>query len=144
MSAAKHWKKALPYYLQASLRFSVIFCVLPLAVVLIEAIWIGFTTHQLVLNRVGLGLGLTFGGGFFLLAFVTTVGADIYRNRGIQESTTEWNPSLVWKAFLYLGALLFFVLAFIAYHQGVWLSIAFICFSIGSVIAARFCFPAGS
>jgi hypothetical protein len=107
MSAANHWRKALPYYLQVSLRFSLMFWVLPLAVVLIGTVWIGITTHHLVVNRVGLGLSMTFGGGFFLLALLTSVAADVYRNRGVQERTIEWNPALVWKAFLYLGAFSF-------------------------------------
>jgi len=142
--SANHWKKALPYYLMASFLFSLIFWVLPLVLVLIGTIWIGLTTHHLVVNRAGLGLGLAFGGGFFLLAFVTAVGADIYRNRGVQNRTIEWNPSLVWKTFVYLGAFFFFVAAFLSYHQGVWLSIIFMCLCIGSAIAARFCFQAGS
>jgi hypothetical protein len=43
----------------------------------------------------------------------------------------------VWKTFLYLGALFFFVAAFLAYHQGVWLSVFFIGFAIGSAITAK-------
>ena len=144
MSAASHWKKALPYYLQASLRFSLMFWVLPLAAVLIGTIWIGITTHHLVVHRVGLGLSMTFGGGFFLLALLTSVAADVYRNRGVGEGTVEWNPALVWKVFLYLGAVFFLVSAFLAYHQGVWLSVAFVCFSIGSAITATLCFRTSS
>ena len=143
MSAAKHWRKALPYYLQVSLRFSLMFWLLPLAVVLIGTIWIGITTHHLVVSRVGLGLSMTFGGGFFLLALLTSVAADVYRNRGVEEGTVEWKPALVWKAFLYVGALFFLVSASLAYHQGVWLSVGFVCFSIGSAITATLCFRTG-
>ncbi len=82
---------------------------------------------------------MTFGGGFFLLALLTSVAADVYRNRGVEQGTIEWNPALVWQAFLYLGAF-FFLPAFLAYHEGVWLSVGFVCFSIGSVITATFCF----
>jgi hypothetical protein len=46
----------------------------------------------------------------------------------------------MWKTFLYLGALFFFVAAFLAYHQGVWLSVFFIAFAIGSAITAKKCF----
>ena len=144
MSASNHWRKALPYYLQVSLRFSLMFWVLPLAVVLVGTTWIGVTTRHLVVNLVGLGLSLTFGGGFFLLALLTSVAADVNRNRGVEEGTIEWKPALVWKTFLYLGAFFFLVSAFLAYHEGVWLSVGFVCFSIGSAITATFCFRTGS
>ena len=85
-----------------------------------------------------------FGGGFFLLALLTSVAADVYRNRGVEQGTIEWNPALVWQAFLYLGAFFFLVSAFLAYHEGVWLSVGFVCFSIGSVITATFCFRTSS
>ena len=111
MSAANHWWKALPYYLQVSLRFSLIFWVVPLAVVLIGTIWIGVTTHHLVVSRAGLGLSMTFGGGFFL-ALLTSVAADVYRNRGVEQGTIEWNPALVWQAFLYLGVFFLLGLSF--------------------------------
>jgi|SRR5271163_3092762 len=143
MSLANHWRKALPYYLKASFRFSLIFWVLPLAVVFVGMIWIAVTTHQLVVSRVGLGLTITFGGGFFLLALVTSLAGDLYRNREVQKGTIEWNPALVWKAFIYLGAFFFLVAAFLAYHQGVWLSVGFICFSISSAIVATVCFQKG-
>jgi|SRR5579862_4124442 len=136
----QHWKKALPYYLRMSLRFSVIFWAAPLAVVLIGAIWMGVTKHHLAISRPGLGMAVAFGGFFFLLAFLTAVGGDIHRNYGVLEGTMEWNASLVWKNFLYLGASFLFVAAFLAYHQGVWISVTFICFSVGSAITARFCF----
>jgi hypothetical protein len=140
MSAARHWKKALPYYLQVSLRFSLIFWILPLTMVLIGTIWAGLTSHHLAINYVGLEFAITFGGFFFLLAFLTAAGADIYRNRGLKEGTVEWNPSLVWKTFLCLGAFFFLVAALLAYHEGVWFSVIFVCFSLASGISARFCF----
>lgn len=143
MSLASHWRKALPYYLKASFRFSLVFWVLPLAVVLVGMIWIAVTTHHLVIDRVGVGFAITFGGGFFLLALITSLAADLYRNREAQEGTIEWNPALVWKAFLYLGAFLFLVAAFLAYHQGLWPSVGFVCFSIGSAIVATVCFRTG-
>lgn len=120
------------------------FWVLPLAVVLVRTIWIVVTTHRLVVSLVGLGLSIALGGGFFLLSLLTSVAADVYRNRGVEESTIEWNPPLIWKTFVYLGAFFFLVAAFLAYHQGVWLSVGFVCFSIGSAIAATFCFRTGS
>src|SRR5215469_14476458 len=116
MSAANHRRKALPYYLQVSLRFSLMFWVLPLAVTLIGTVWIGITTHRLVVSRVGLGLSMTFGGGFFLLALLTSLAADVYRKRGVEEGTIEWNPALAWKAFLYLCAFFFLGSAFLACH----------------------------
>lgn len=96
------------------------FWVLPLAVVLVGIIWFGVTTHRLVVNRIGLGLSIAFGGGFFLLSLLTSVAADVYRNRGVEEGTIEWNPALIWKTFVYLGAFFFLVAAFLAYHQGAW------------------------
>jgi len=41
------------------------------------------------------------------------------------------------------GALFFFVAAFLAYHQGVWISVEFVCFSVGSAITATLCFEQG-
>jgi hypothetical protein len=143
MSSASHWRKALPYYVKASFRFSLIFWTLPLAIVLAGMIWIAVTTRQLVVSRAGLGLTITFGGGFFLLALFTSLAADLYRNREVQEGTIEWNPVLVWKAFIYLGAFFFLAAAFLAYHQGVWLSVGFICLFISSAIVARVCFRKG-
>jgi hypothetical protein len=116
---------------KASFRFSLIFWVLPLALVLVGMVWIAVTTHHVVVDRVGLGLTIAFGGGLFFLALITSLAADLYRNREVQEGTIEWSPALVWKAFLYLGAFFFLVAAFLAYHQGVWLSVGFVCFSIG-------------
>jgi hypothetical protein len=112
MSLVSHWRKAMPFYLKASFRFSLIFWILPLAIVFLGMIWVAVTTHQLVVNRVGLGLTITYGGGFFLLAFVTSLATDLYRNREVQEGTIEWKPDLVWKAFIYLGAFFFLVAAF--------------------------------
>jgi hypothetical protein len=104
---------------------------------LISSLWIGFTRHRLLVNRDGLTLAAIFGAFFFLLTFLTAVGHDLYRNRGTQKATIAWYPSLVWRIFLYGGALFFFVAAFLAYHQGVWLSVTFILFSISSAITAR-------
>ena len=145
MSAANHWRKALPWYLKASFRFSLVFWITPLAVVLIGAIWIWVTTHHLVVSRAGLELTVAIGGGFFLLALMTSLAADVYRNRGVQEGTIVWNPNLTWKVFVYLGAFFLMAAAFPAYHQGAWLSAGcFVCFSIGSAIVATVCFRTGS
>jgi hypothetical protein len=140
MNPAHHWKKALPYYLRVSIRFSAIFWAPPLAVVLIGAVWLGLTNHHLAISRVGLGLAITFGAFFFLLAFLTAVGDDIHRNWRTQEPTVEWNARLVWKTFLYVGALFFIVASFFAYRQSVWTSVTFAFLSVGSAITARICF----
>jgi hypothetical protein len=52
---------------------------------------------------------LIFGGFFFLLALVTAVSEDIRRNRTAMERTVAWNPQLMWRNFIYLGAVGFFV-----------------------------------
>jgi hypothetical protein len=94
----------------------------------------------MAVNRISLEFALTFGGFFFVLPFLTAVGDDIHRNWDAQERTVAWNPLLMWKTLLYLGALFFFVAAFLAYHQGAWLSLLFIAFAVGSALAARKCF----
>jgi hypothetical protein len=139
MSTALHWKRALPYYLKVSFLYSGIGWALPLAITLVDAIWTGLTKHRLAVHWANLKFALVFGGFFFLLSLLTAVGDDIHRNWGAQERTIAWNPLLMWKTFLYLGALLFFVAAFLGYHQGAWLSVLFIAFAIGSAIAAKKC-----
>ena len=47
-------------------------------------------------------------GFFFVLTLLTAVGGDIHRNSGAHERTVAWNPLLVWKTYLCLGALPFF------------------------------------
>src|SRR5215469_2786622 len=106
MSAASHWKKALPYYVQASLRFSLMFWVLPLAAVLIGSIWIGITRHHLLVHRVGLGLSMTFGGGFFLLALLTSVAADVLPQsrswgRHLEPRSSLEGFFVSWRSFLF-------------------------------------------
>lgn len=140
MISASHWRKALPYYLKASFRFSLIFWVPPLAVVVLGTVWIAVTTRHVVVSRPGLGLAITFGAGFFLLALLTSLAADLYRNREAREGTIEWNSALIWKTFVYFSAFFFLIAAFFAYHQGTWLSVGFVGFSIGSAIVATFCF----
>ena len=140
MNSTLHWKKALPYYLRVSFLYSMIGWLAPLVITLVDSIWTGLTKHRLAVNRVGVEFALSFGGFFFLLPLLTAVGDDIHRNWGAQECTVAWNPRLVWKTFLYLGALFFFVAAFLVYHQGVWLSVFFICCAIGSAITAKKCF----
>lgn len=107
---------------------------------MIGAVWVGLTNHHLAISRVGLGLAITFGAFFFLLAFLTAVGDDIHRNWRASEPTVEWNARLVWKTFLYLGALFFIVASFFAYRQSVWASVTFGFLSVGSAITARICF----
>lgn len=140
MNAARYWKTALPYYLRVSFLNSAIGWAPPLAITLVSAMWTGLTTHRVAVNRAGVEFALVFGGFFFVLTLLTAVGDDIHRNRGAQERIVAWNPLLMWKTFLYLGAMLFFVAAFLAYHQGAWLSVLFIAFAIGSAIAAKKCF----
>jgi len=140
MNAALYWKTALPYYLKVSFLYSTIGWAPPLAITLASATWTGLTTHRVAVNRAGVKFALVFGGFFFVLTLLTAVGDDIHRNWGTQERTVAWNPHLMWKTFLYLGALLFFVAAFLAYHQGVWLSVLFIAFAISSTFAAKRCF----
>ena len=140
MTAALHWKVALPYYLRVSFLYSAIAWAPPLAVVLVGAMWTGFTRHRLTVSRLNLEFALIFGGFFFVLTLLTAVGDDIHRNWGAHERTVTWNPLLVWKSFLCLGALFFFVAFFLAYHQGASLSVLFIAFAIGSAIAAKKCF----
>src|SRR5258708_23185138 len=99
-----------------------------LVITLVDSIWTGLTKRRLAVNRVG--VEFVFGGFFFLLPLLTAVGDDIHRNWGAQECTVAWNPRLVWKTFLYLGALFFFVAALLAYHQAICLTASFISFSI--------------
>ncbi len=63
-----------------------------------------------------------------VLFVLKELGDDIHRNWGVQERIVAWNPFRMWKTFT------FFVAAFLAYHQGVWLSLFFIAFAIGSAI----------
>ena len=65
----------------------------------------------------GIAFSLVFSGFFFVLALATAVGEDIRRNRTTEERTIAWNPQLMWRNFIYLGAVGFFVAAFLAYHQ---------------------------
>jgi hypothetical protein len=105
---------------------------------LLAGVWQKFRTGSW--PTTGIVLALIFGGFFFLLALATVVGEDIRRNRNARKRTIEWNPQLMWRNFIYLGALGFFVAAFLAYHQGAWLSVLFVAFSIFSLITARKCF----
>jgi hypothetical protein len=97
-------------------------------------------THRLVINRVGIELSIIFGGIFFLLAFLSAVIDDVQRNWKAQEPTVAWNPQKLWRNFIYLGAVGFLIAAFLAYHEGAWLGVFFLAFSIGSLITARKCF----
>ncbi len=88
----------------------------------------------------GIALALIVGGFFFLLAFVTTIAEDLQRNWRARDRNTAWNPMLVWRNFIYLGAIGFVVAAFLAYHQGAWLTVLFLAFSIASLLTAKKCF----
>src|SRR5882724_12930788 len=140
MTIASHWKIALPHYLRVSFRYSAIGWAPPLAITLADTMWTVLTKHRLMVNRIIVEFALTFGGFFFVLSLLTTVGDDIHRNWDVRERTVVWNPLLMWKIFLYLGALFFFVAAFFAYHQGASLSVFFIAFAIGSALVAKKCF----
>ena len=139
MTPASHWKMALPYYLRVSFLYSAVGWAPPLAIALVDAMWIGLTQHRLAINRINVEFALTFGGFFFVLPLLTVVGDDIHRNWDAQERSVAWNPLLMWKTFLYLAALFFLGAAFLAYHQGASLSVLFIAFAISSAFVAKKC-----
>ena len=134
-----YWRIVLPYYLKVSFLQSGIGWAGPLAYVLIATVWDGAIEKRLVVNWFGLRVGAVFGGILFLLTLVTAIADDIHRNWGREKRIPAWNPALMWKVFIYLGAGFFFVAAFLAYHQGVWLSVFFIAASIGCFVAAKKC-----
>lgn len=138
MSADRHWRTALPTYLKLSFSFAVILSIAPLVIALLASLWTRVRTGNW--PGTGIALVLIFGGFFFLLALVTAVSEDIRRNWAVQEPTVAWNPQLIWRNFIYLAGVGFFVAAFLAYHQGLWLSVFFLAFSVGSLITARKCF----
>jgi hypothetical protein len=140
MTAASHWKIALPYYLRISFLYSAIGWAPSLVITLVATMWTALTQHRLVVNRVSVEFALTFGGFFFVLSLFTAVGDDIRRNWNAQERKVAWNPRLMWKTFLYLGARLFFAAAFLAYHQGASLSVLLIVFAVSSALVAKKCF----
>ena len=138
MSPGNHWRTALPTYLRLSFAYAVTLSIAPLAIALLAGLWTMVRTGHW--SSTGIALAMVFGGFFFVLALVTAVGEDIRRNWTAQERTIAWNPQLMWRNFIYLGAVGFFIAAFLAYHQGAWLSVLFLAFSIGSLITARKCF----
>jgi hypothetical protein len=140
MNSTSYWRKALPEYLKIAFSYFVIVLAPPLALLLLRTLWTGLTKHRWAINPASVGLALIFGGFFFLLALVTAVGDDIQRNWKAAERTVAWNPQVMWRTFIYLGAVFFFVVAFLAYRQGVWLSVFFVIASIGSAITAKRCF----
>lgn len=140
MSTKSHWRTALPTYLRISFSYFAIFSAAPLAAAILATTWTALTTRRWTISRTSVEFALIFGGFFFFLALITAVGDDIWRNWGAQERTVAWNPQVMWRTFIYLGALFFFVAAFLAYHQGVWLTVFFIAASIASAITARVCF----
>jgi len=138
MTPDDHWRTALPTYLRLSLAYAVTLSIAPLTIALLAGLWAKIRTGHW--PGTGIALALIFGGFFFVLALATAVGEDIRRNRTARERTVSWNAQLMWRNFIYLGAVGFFVAAFLAYHQGAWLSVLFSAFSIGSFITARKCF----
>jgi hypothetical protein len=140
MTAGRHWQTAIPTYLMISIKYFVMTSVPPLAVITAMSLLTALGTRRLIINRVGIELSFIFGGIFFLLAFLSAVIDDVQRNWKTQEPTVAWNPQLLWRNFIYLGAVGFFFAAFLAYHQGAWLSVFFLAFSIGSLVTARKCF----
>ena len=133
-----HWRTALPTYLRLSFGYAVTLSIAPLTIALLAGLWAKIHTGRW--PSTGIALALILGSFFFLLALATAVSEDIRRNRTAQECTIAWNPQLMWRNFIYLGAVGFCVAAFLAYHQGAWLSMLFLAFSIGSFITARRCF----
>jgi hypothetical protein len=140
MTAGRHWQTAIPTYLMISLRYFLTTSLPPLAVVVAMSLLTALRTHRLVISRIGIELSLIFGGIFFVLAFLSAGIDDVRRNWKTQESTVAWNPQLLWRNFIYLGAVGFFVAAFLAYHQGAWLTVFFLAFSLASLVTARKCF----
>ena len=138
MTSDNHWRTALPTYLRFSFAYAVSLSIAPLAIALLAGAWAKIRTGHW--PSTGIALALIFGGFFFLLALATAVSEDIQRNRTAQERTIEWNPQLMWRNFIYVGAVGFFIAAFLAYHQGAWLTVFFLAFSIGSLVTARKCF----
>ena len=65
---------ALPYYLRVSFLYSAVGWAPPLAIALVDAMWIGLTQHRLAINRINVEFALTFGGFFFVLLLLTVVG----------------------------------------------------------------------
>jgi hypothetical protein len=138
MSPGNHWRTALPTYLRLSFAYAVTLSIAPLAIALLAGLWTMVRTGHW--SSTGIALAIIFGGFFFVLALATAVGEDIRHNRTAQERRIAWNPQLMWRNFIYLGAVGFFVAAFLSYRQGAWLSLFFLAFSIGSLITARKCF----
>ena len=88
-----------------SLKFFVMTSVQPLAVIAAISLLAALgTTRRLIINRVGIELSFIFGGIFFLLAFLSAVIDDVRRNWKTQEPSVAWNPQLLWRNFIYLGA----------------------------------------
>ena len=138
MAPEDHWRTAIPTYLRLSFGYAMTLSIAPLTIALLAGLWAKIHTGHW--PSTGIALAVIFGGFFFLLAFATAIGEDIRRNRGARERAIAWNPQLMWRNFIDLGAVGFFVATFLAYHQGAWLSVLFLAFSIGSFITARKCF----
>ena len=138
MTPNSYWRTALPTYMRLSFAYAVTLSVGPLAIAILATLWAGFRTGRW--PSTGIALVFIFSVFFFFLALSTAVLEDIRRSRTAKERTIAWNPQLVWRNFIYLSAVGLFVAAFLSYHQGAWLSVGFLAFSIGSLMTARRCF----
>ena len=109
MKVENHRRTALPTYLKLSFSYAVMLPIPPVAVALLA------TRHS------GQGLASVTGPSIVQAshwhALIAAVGEDIRRNWTVQERTVPWNPKLMWRNFIYLGAVGFFLAAFLAYHQ---------------------------
>jgi hypothetical protein len=137
VNGRQYWARALRYYLKISFLNSFVFWAVPLLLALVSAAVNAFAKHRWEISRKALVLAGFFGGFMFLLTLFTAIGNDIYANWGTAEREIVWDPLLVWRVFLYLGCLMFLGAAFMAYHQGLWLSVLFGFFSVASAIAAK-------
>ena len=108
-----------------------------LVVVVARSLLTSLGTHRFEISRLGIECSFILGGIFFLLAFLSAVVDDLLRNWKTQEPTVEWNPQLLWRNFIYVGAVMFFTAAFLAYQQGAWLTVVFLAFSIASLITCE-------
>ena len=137
MTAHRHWQKAIPTYLTISFKYFVTISVPLLVVVVARSLLTSLGTHRFEISRLGIECSFILGGIFFLLAFLSAVVDDLLRNWKTQEPTVEWNPHLLWRNFIYVGAVMFFTAAFLAYQQGAWLTVVFLAFSIASLITCE-------
>ena len=140
ISLKEHWNTALPAYLKIACSYFFLSSAPALTVVFARTLMDGLLRKRWVLNRAGVALAIVFVGMFFLLALLTAVGADLWRNSQAERPTVIWNSALLWRNFAYCGSMFSLVATFLSYRQGVWLSVFFAAFSIASAAIARKCF----